>query len=583
MLRICRVNSFIQFSEVEFLRAAFGPSPVIRQALEELKKKSPKECSIHYHLALCYYREYPTKSLESLNIINTALEAKRRDRARSANSVSGASLSSSDSARTPDTLVSGQASDDQLAAKALLMASQISAAAVLRPMMNFSSTVEFMNSMMASRAPTPGRFSTDQANASLLFLRTAASLDPKNVSILNAIGILSFNLSKFSEAADIFAEVYQQSGCTYLDPLVNRGVALLFLNQHEEAAECFQEALVKDPQHLEATVNYCVILFKNKRYDDAVDVLEKACALYRAEAMLWNNLGVAYASVGLPMEAQTCFNQVAQLRASSASAGAFFASSPSSLRCDSRIECNIGVSLCAERDLLQAHSQLMRSLEADSQNKFAWTSIAKVFDLSLNEAESEKDQALPDDENLFNKCLHSISQSFCIEKSDPTTWNALGVIYLRKGYFKEATEALRNAITKDPTSGAFWANYTLSLHLKLQHFKSSLADPTPDEAAEIDGLKSALLQLTTKFSDNFTALNNAGNIFRELGQLDDALRTFESALSIFPKNAALLNNIALVHLSKGEVPEAMRLFAEAAAVDRFLQASSTNLKILQTL
>jgi Flp pilus assembly protein TadD len=66
-----------------------------------------------------------------------------------------------------------------------------------------------------------------------------------------------------------------------------------------------------------------------------------------------------------------------------------------------------------------------------------------------------------------------------------------------------------------------------------------------------------------------------------LGQLEDALRTFESALSVFPKNAALLNNIALVHLAKGDTAEARRMFVAAAAEDRSLQAASTNLKILQ--
>jgi Tfp pilus assembly protein PilF len=282
----------------------------------------------------------------------------------------------------------------------------------------------------------------------------------------------------------------------------------MFLGRHEEAALCFQETLLKDPQHLEATVNYCVILFNNKRYDDAVDMLEKACALYKSEPMLWNNLGVAYAAVGLPMDAQAAFVKVELLRRSSASATAFFASSPSNLKYDSRIECNIGVSLCAERDLLRAHEQLMKALEVDSQNKFAWNSMAKVFDFALDEAEAAKDVAAPDEENLFNKCLHSVSQSLCIDRTDATTWNALGVVYLRKGYFKEAAEALRTATTKDPTSGAFWTNYSLSLHMKLRHFKSSSADPTPDEAAEADTLRSALHHLTTKFSDNFSALNS---------------------------------------------------------------------------
>jgi hypothetical protein len=74
--------------------------------------------------------------MESLNTINIAEEAKRN---RPVSTAAGSENNSGPETRVP--------SDDKLAAKALLIASQISAASLLRPLMNFSSTTEFMNSM----------------------------------------------------------------------------------------------------------------------------------------------------------------------------------------------------------------------------------------------------------------------------------------------------------------------------------------------------------------------------------------------------------------------------------------------------
>lgn len=78
-------------------------------------------------------------------------------------------------------------------------------------------------------------------------------------------------LGKLDEAEKIFKQVYEGSGENYIDALVNRGICLLLMNDNanDEATVCFQEALNKDPTHLEALTNYAVILFKHRRYGES--------------------------------------------------------------------------------------------------------------------------------------------------------------------------------------------------------------------------------------------------------------------------------------------------------------------------
>lgn len=147
----------------------------------------------------------------------------------------------------------------------------------------------------------------------------------------------------------------------------------------------------------------------------------------------------------------------------------------------------------------------MKVLETDAENANMWTMMGKVFDAALEQADGgAKDSQDSDEEVLFSKALHSISQSLSIDKSNASTWNALGGIYLRRGYFKEAVQALNAAVQRSPDTPAYWCNYALAQHLELQHFREN----GPRDAEKESALGSTLQMLKTRFADNLSALNS---------------------------------------------------------------------------
>ena len=76
------------------------------------------------------------------------------------------------------------------------------------------------------------------------------------------------------------------------------------------------------------------------------------------------------------------------------------------------------------------------------------------------------------------------------------------------------------------------------------------------------------------------ALNNVGNVYRELGELDKALENEQLALAMYkqvglpyfhPDNADCIQNMAFVHHDKEEYEMAQKLYEEALAIRRKCQ------------
>src|SRR5690606_30871836 len=82
------------------------------------------------------------------------------------------------------------------------------------------------------------------------------------------------------------------------DVLTQRGTALIYRGEFEQAGELFARALDLDPQHFRALTNLGNVALEQGQVDDAITHYEAAIKLNDGFANAHHNLGVAYRRKG---------------------------------------------------------------------------------------------------------------------------------------------------------------------------------------------------------------------------------------------------------------------------------------------
>lgn len=82
------------------------------------------------------------------------------------------------------------------------------------------------------------------------------------------------------------------------DVLTQRGTALIYRGEFDEARERFDRALAIDPQHFRALTNQGNVALEQGQVDEAIDLYERALKLNDQFANAHHNLGVAYRRKG---------------------------------------------------------------------------------------------------------------------------------------------------------------------------------------------------------------------------------------------------------------------------------------------
>lgn len=82
------------------------------------------------------------------------------------------------------------------------------------------------------------------------------------------------------------------------DVLTQRGTALIYLGEFDQAKEAFERALAIDPQHFRALTNMGNVALEQGEVDQAIEYYEQALKLNDEFANAHHNLGVAYRRKG---------------------------------------------------------------------------------------------------------------------------------------------------------------------------------------------------------------------------------------------------------------------------------------------
>lgn len=182
-------------------------------------------------------------------------------------------------------------------------------------------------------------------NADLLFAK-AYSLDPKNIDVLNLLGIREYQKQNYQEAICFLTTAHHlhgnsaqtlnnlglahnalkefQKGLEYFDLAVaidpglaeahnNRGNSLKGLHQNDRALEAYQYAIQIRPEYAEAISNRGIIFLERKNYQSAIQSFEAAIQLNPNLAVAFNSIGNAYTEINEYEEAFKAFNRALQI------------------------------------------------------------------------------------------------------------------------------------------------------------------------------------------------------------------------------------------------------------------------------
>jgi tetratricopeptide (TPR) repeat protein len=122
--------------------------------------------------------------------------------------------------------------------------------------------------------------------------------------------------------------------------------------------------------------------------------------------------------------------------------------------------------------------------------------------------------------------------------------NNLGGVLLMKGEIEKAISHFRKAIEIKPDLASAHKNLQIAL---------TKQEMSKEATAKIQGAPKV-------GSGNSVLHHGRGNFYRDNGELDEAIKEYEKALSIQPGFVPALNDLALLHVSKGEYEKALPLY-----------------------
>ncbi len=367
---------------------------------------------------------------------------------------------------------------------------------------------------------------------------------------------------------------YMYGDRTRYDHTVDRAIIYFFLgnthyylNDLENAANAYREALALHGDMIEARHNMGVVLYLQNKLDFAQKSLIKVVQLKPDLAMARLNLGVTYLAKKQYTRARQELLNTLKLDPRRAAA-----------------ERIIGVSYRQEGDYEQAIEHLVKSLEISPDGKYAEAHV----DLGLVYTQQANSKSISDEQSQYY--LEGAVQEFeTAIKQNPNLPEAhyhLGRLLHQDGQEDEAGLALLEAVRLRPDLGE--AHELLAdiyekrgrLDLRDKHLelmakaRQATAATTPDELVR----QAIGLRLTKNYTQareelikalgmdprNTKALYELGVVYQELEESDKALETFQTVLKLPAPPVEAYNRISGIKFQNGEPQAALDLLRQAA-------------------
>jgi len=311
------------------------------------------------------------------------------------------------------------------------------------------------------------------------------------------------------------------------------GVALYSgLGRYDEAIEVLERAMAQDSVVVEAVELLGIAYLQLNQRDKAIAMLERARIQAPGRWQTHYRLGLAHERLGTDSAAVAAFRRALELAPDE----------PMPYLHLARIHERAGQQQAAVEalrrfealePLKQEVDRYRQAIRANPSHPAAYAELGMVFSRTgrLVEAQEHLERALELDPNVA------------------ATRTNLGNILLRRGAAGPAAEHFRRALNLE--SELAEAHYGLGMaHYALKEFPQALTS----------------LERALAARPNFTkALINLGVILQEQGRPGQALTHFRRAVDLAPDDTRAGNNLVAVLLRVGEIDEARQVFEQAAA------------------
>src|SRR5262245_36178392 len=143
--------------------------------------------------------------------------------------------------------------------------------------------------------------------------RQVLALEPRNVSALYQMGLITYHGGRMAEALDWFQRAVTVRPA---DPILHTsaGAVCQALGRLEDAARWHRQALQLNPNDLQALNNLGITLMSLGRAAEAEGVFRRALQVQPADAGTLCNLGAVVRALGRPEEAAACYREALRLQ-----------------------------------------------------------------------------------------------------------------------------------------------------------------------------------------------------------------------------------------------------------------------------
>ncbi len=422
--------------------------------------------------------------------------------------------------------------------------------------------------------------------------------DPRNFDGLNGLGIISFHLENYADALSFFKRALSlkpddpdtaqniidvlNKGCSAEETEACLNAFITQFPNNKVFGKAVEQSPKMDKNHWQKHIEE---LIQEKRYHEAIDVLENLIQNQEQLAFCYNSLGIiAYQC----SDAQMAWNHFEK----SLSFNLFDE--------DTLVNyCDAGITLGKKGEVLgtlnkvfsypgKAASlpepyQIFQQLKLEA-NEGSWDAEKIIASREKNIAGENliREGLLEKAENLFQSVLAEDSQNF-------RSLNNMGLI---SWYKKDATlawEFFKKALLINPAYvDALVNGFDACLAIKnIEEFRTIL-----DEALRVEpGCREAveILHLISEKGENIYQLNNFeeadssqqkimdGDQHLKAGNLDEATLSYLDALDLNPQNYKAINGLGVIAYKRKMNPDAHRLFEAAVLLNPLDEDSLLNL------
>jgi protein O-GlcNAc transferase len=348
------------------------------------------------------------------------------------------------------------------------------------------------------------------------------------------------------------------------DALHLRGVIAHQSKKYDEAVELINKAIAIAPSNAAYYFSIDLVWRALNRLDEVVASYQNLLARTPDNAVAYNNLANALKAQGRFDEAVTFYQQALALDPGYAVAQSNLGSAVAALGDLEQAVAHYQKALELKPDFVEGHYNLGGALKAQGKLQEAIVCYRKALSLrpDFTEAYNNLGIALAD-QGHQQEAIACYEKALALDPNFAEAHTNLGIACKEQGRLDDAVVCYQKAIALKPDFAEAYTNFATVLAAQGKH----------DEAM-------ACHQMALSLKPNDAAVQvNMGNGFREQRKLNEAVTCYLNAIALKPDFAEAYNNLGLTFADQGNPDAALECYQTALAVQPDFAEAYNNLGI----